>query len=402
MKVVEINICPDLSTGTLMMDIRKKLNSHGNICITASAPKYGDERDCDYTIGTMFGRHIHIVLGQIIGSEVAFSLIATFRLIRYLKKIKPDIIHLHNIHQYYLNYNLFMRFLKNFKGKIVWTFHDCWPYTGVCHHYTEEECNKWEKKCYDCPYLKKKKKKPIFDCSTREFYNKKRISKQLKQLYIVTPSEWLAKEVKKSFFKNHSIVVIPNGIDTDLFNYKESLIKEEYKLYDKKIILGVASHWTKNKGLEDFEQLSRLLNDNYKIVLIGVEEKDRKIDKILYLPRTTSKEKLAQWYSAADVYCNLSTEETFGLVVVEAMACGTPVVVYDSTALPELVKGTNSYICRPHDLNEVVNKICMICEDGKNRYKEICRNKVLKSYSSKDTANKYEIFYNSIMEKKND
>lgn len=402
MKVIEINICPDLSTGMLMRDIANQLNKNGDMCITASAPKYRDKRDCEYTIGTMFERHAHIVLGQIVGSEVSFSRLATLKLLRYIKQFEPDIIHLHNIHQYYLNYSMLMNYLRTYKGKIVWTFHDCWPFTGVCHHYTEEKCDKWQKKCYDCPYIKKKKWKPIVDLSTKQFCMKKNATKQINELYIVTPSEWLADEVKKSFLKNRPVTVISNGIDTDIFCYRGSSLKEKYGILEKKVVLGVASHWTENKGLHDFELLSELLGDKYQIVLIGVDADKRTNNKILYLPRTANKEELAQWYSSADVYCNLSTEETFGLVVAEAMACGTPVVVYDSTALPELVRETNSYICMPHDLTDVVQKIGLICTNGKDTYSKICREKVIRSYCNKDTAEKYINFYRSILESKND
>ena len=400
MKVIEINICPDLSTGMLMHDIANHLNSSGNMCITASAPKTMQPKACDYTIGTMFERHVHIVLGQIVGSESAFSIIATMKLVRYIKKFNPDIVQLHNIHQYYLNYDILMRYLKEFKGKVVWTFHDCWPYTGACHHYTEEKCDKWKNGCSDCPYIKKKKRKPIVDLSSKLFFEKKKAAEQIRELYIVTPSEWLADEVRKSFYKEHQVTVISNGIDTDVFCDRGDSIKEKYGIVDKKIVLGVASHWSENKGLRDFEQLAGMLNDNYQIVLIGVDQAKQTNKRILYLPRTANKDELARWYSAADVYCNLSTEETFGLVVAEAMACGTPVIVYDSTALPELIIGTNSYSCTPHDLTDVAAKIETICWNGKEMYSKICREKVLESYCSKDTAQKYVDLYRGILEGK--
>jgi len=394
MKVLEINICPDLSTGTLMMDIACRLNEKGEKCLTAAAPKYCDDRDTDYRIGSMFERHVHILLGQLCGSEASFSQVATFKLLKFIKKYNPDIIHLHNIHQYYINLKILFTFLMKFNGIIIWTFHDCWPFTGACHHYIEEKCFKWIDECRDCPYQKKLKIKPFVNTSYLNLRSKKKLFKKLKKLYIVTPSYWLAGEVKKSFLGNYPIYTVWNGIDTTAFRYIASDIKNEFGISDKKVILGVASHWSKNKGLADFEILSNMLDPSYIIVLIGVSDSQIRKNNLIFLPRTNSKEELAKWYSAADVYCNLSTEETFGLVVAEAMACGTPVIVYNSTALPELVVDTESYVCEPHDLKDVKAKIEIIIQNGREKYSETNRNKVIKCFASQNTAQNYiDLFY---------
>jgi len=282
------------------------------------------------------------------------------------------------------------RYLSNLTIPIVWTFHDCWPYTGACHHYIEEKCQKWTTECGKCVYLAKNRR---FDCSKRMFLKKKKIIQKIKHLSIVTPSQWLATEVLNSFLKNKDIHVISNGIDVNIYSYRNSKLREIYNIGSKKIVLGVASHWTENKGLKDFVTLASVLDANYVIVLIGVEESLDCYDNIIAIQRTSNKELLAEWYSTADVYCNLSTEETFGLVVVEAMSCGTPVIVYDSTALPELVTGTQCYICDPHDIISVKNSIEEIAKRGKEFYKELCIGKAHLQYDKDMTASKYYELY---------
>ena len=371
-------------------------------CRIAYAPKnYNGYSGNNYVIGTMFQRKAHIFLGTHIGAEANFSIFNTKKLLADIKKFSPDIVQLHNIHQYFLNLGILFRGLKKLNIPVVWTFHDCWPYTGVCHHYIAEKCDKWKKSCFDCSYIKKNKIKPWFDLSASQFAKKKKLYGDMQNLTIVTPSKWLADEVKKSFLsQNNRIYVINNGIDLDAFQYRDSNIRELYDLNNKFVIISVASHWTVNKGLNDFLKLAERVDEDTRIVLVGVEELPKKNEKIICLPLISSKEKLAEWYSAADVYCSFSTEETFGMVVAEAMSSGTPAIVYDSTASPEIVEGTLSKVCSPHDIDGVLDALKEIRENGKTFYRESCISVARARFSKKINSNKYVELYHKILKGK--
>ena len=398
MKVFQINICPDLSTGSLMTKIAHELEDRGDIAITAAAPKNNTAvYKNHYVIGSMFERHVNIAIGQLLGKESSASCFSTVQLINAIKLERPDIIHLHNIHQYYLNYRMLFKFLIKINIPVVWTLHDCWGFTGICHHYVEEKCNKWKSECNDCTYIKHQKY-ALLDLSRAEFHKKKKYYSMMKRLYIVTPSKWLAEETRSSILADKKICTISNGIDTNQFIYRENDIRKLYKLEDKFIILGVASHWSKNKGLNDFIKLSDILGNRYQIVIIGIDVNVNTVrrENILYLNRTSDVDTLTKWYSAADVYCSLSTEESFGLVVVEAMSCGTPVIVYNSTASPEIIEGTDCFVCSPHDIFSVKKAIEEIKSNGKKKYSTSCRKKVISEYDIKVTVNRYVELYKRI------
>lgn len=400
MRVYEINICPDLSTGTLMTNIAEAVVAlDGGDCRIAYAPKkYDGYSRSNYVIGTMFQRKAHIFLGTHIGAEANFSVFNTKKLLADIKKFSPDIVQLHNIHQYFLNLSVLFRGLKKMEVPVVWTFHDCWPYTGVCHHYIAEKCDKWKKSCFDCSYVKKNKRKPWFDLSASQFRKKQRLYGNMQNLTIVTPSKWLAGEVKKSFLaKNSNVHVINNGIDLNAFQYRTSKIRDLYDLNNKFVIISVASHWTVNKGLSDFLKLAKMVDEDTRIVLVGIEELPEKNEKIICLPLISSKEKLAEWYSAADVYCSFSTEETFGMVVAEAMSCGTPAIVYDSTASPEIVEGTLCKVCSPHDIDAVLNALKEIREKGKAFYSDSCVALARERFNKKTNSKKYVDLYHKIL-----
>lgn len=401
MKIFQINICPDLSTGSLMMRIAQELQKCGHSVLTSAAPKNGTDFTNHYVIGSMFERHVNIALGKYLGSENAVCRHATKQLIKKIQLENPDIIHLHNIHQYFVNYSMLLKFLTDCNIPVIWTLHDCWAFTGACHYYTEESCNKWQKQCRNCPYIKHQKT-VLFDFSKSEFNMKKKIYNKMENLFITTPSEWLADEVKNSILSSKDITVICNGIDTVRFSHKNSDIRKKYGLEEKFIILSVASHWSKNKGLHDFIKLAHMLDASFKIVIIGIDSNTEKEshENILYLERTSNLDTLAEWYSAADVYCSLSTEESFGLVVAEAMSCGTPAVVYNSTASPELVKGTDSFVCAPHDLDSVKQAIETIKRNGKHSYYDKCRQKVLDEYEINATVAQFIELYRQIVDRR--
>lgn len=356
-KLVQINVVCNGSTGRIMCDIAKKAQKNGfdSYCFYGRGEP-NKEVKC-IKIGNKLGIYFHVFLTRIFNKHGHGSYFATKKMIKQIKKIKPDIIHLHNIHGYYLNLKVLFKYLKNeFKGKVIWTLHDCWSFTGNCAHFTAIKCNKWKKECYKCPQIKTYPKSYFFDTSNSEYFLKKKLFTSIDNMKIILPSYWLASLVKSSFFRNNKIEVINNGINLDVF--KPTFDNSIYKKYgipnDKKLILGVANNWEEKKGLDIFINLSKIINNDEFIVLVGLSEK-----QILQLPkniigiqRTENMLDLAKIYTIASIFVNPSLEETFSLVTAEALSCGTPVVVCNSSATQELINEKNGLVVTKPTTNQ--------------------------------------------------
>ena len=357
MKVVQINCSSFGSTGNIAKDIHKRLVENGD----ESHIFYGVGSNGENIsrIGSQLDVKIHAVLSRNFGKQGYFSKLATKALIRKIEKINPDVIHLHNLHGSYLNLPLLFKFLKKSEAKKVITLHDCWLFTGKCPHFTEAQCYKWKESCGDCPQLSiyPKSKK---DTTKKCLQDKKEWLSGIDNLKIVAVSNWLRDTAKQSFLNQYSIETIYNGIDESIFFPKEgSTVREKYNLSDKFVILGVSSNWNEQKGLGDFLKLSKMIDEDEIIVLVGLtDEQIQTMPKnIIGIKRTESKEELSQLYSCANVFVNTSIEETFGLVTAEAMSCGTPAIVYDSTACAEIVNDECGYIAFPKRIDEVLRYI---------------------------------------------
>ena len=355
MKVLQINIFGNLSTGRIAVDIYRTLISEGHQGVIAFARNSVPDDVPYIKIGNKFSVYCDGILTRLTDRAGFYSKDATRKLITEILKYDPDIIHLHNLHGYYINVEILFEFLKKYGKPVVWTLHDCWAFTGHCCYYSMAECEKWIEGCHDCKQTHTYPKSLFIDNSTINYKKKKQLFTFMSNLHLVTVSKWLEGEVKKSFLKDLPCTTIYNGIDLDVFKPTDSNFRKKYGLEDKVIILGVASTWDIRKGLSDFIELSFMLSEKYKIVVVGVNktEKEKLPKSILGIERTNSVKELAEIYTAADVFFNASVEETFGLPTVEAMACGTPVIVYNSTALPEVVDGNYGYIVEEHDLNAV-------------------------------------------------
>lgn len=344
--------------GRICTDIADMLISEGHECKIAYGRKIVPEKykDIAYRIGSDFGVKVNGVKARLFDNEGFNARLATKKLIKWIKQYNPDVIHLHNLHGYYLNVKLLFDYLKTCGKKVVWTLHDCWSFTGHCTHFQVPHCDKWQTECGKC-IRAKDYPKAIFSHAKRNFKRKKQIFCGVPNLTIVTPSKWLAELVKQSFLKEYPVQVINNGIDLTVFKPTASDFKEKYDLQNKKVILGVANVWEKRKGFDDFLELSKLISDDYRIVLVGVtDEQLKKLPpKVIGIKRTNSATELAQIYTAADVYVSPSREETFGMTVVEAMACGTPAIVYNLTALSEL-SAFGAVVCEKNTV-EMLNKL---------------------------------------------
>lgn len=299
---------------------------------------------------------IHALKARVFDRAGFYSARSTKRMIEYIKEYNPDIIHLHNLHGYYVNIKILFEYLKSeYKGKVVWTLHDCWAFTGHCTHYTAVGCKKWKSCCGKCIQKRDYPKSFFRDNSHNNYLEKKRLFTLLDDIKIIVVSDWLSKQVKDSFFKKYPITRIYNGIDHEIFRYVKSDIKNKFNAINKKIVLCVSDGWNARKGYNDILEWSKYVSKEVCFIIIGLEEKQIKSlpENIIGLKRTHNIEELVQFYSAADLFFNPSKEETFGMVTAEAMACGTPVLAYNVTACPELIDDNSGRVV--DDLLEVLN-----------------------------------------------
>ena len=376
MKVVEINsVCGIRSTGRICTDIADMLQENGDECRIG----YGRSevpsryRPIAVPIGNKNSLLIHGIGSRLFDNTGFYSKAATRRFLKWLDAYQPDLIHLHNIHGYYLNIEILFRYLKEKKIPVVWTLHDCWPCTGHCSHFAATGCQKWQVECHDCVLRREYPTSMLVDNSRKNYRRKKAMFCGVEKLRIVTPSNWLTGCVSQSFLGGYPIQTIPNGVDLSVFHPTESDFIQKYHLENKKVILGVASAWSNHKGLDAFYRLAQILDEAYQVVLVGLTEQQiRNLPgNILGIRRTNSIEELAQIYTAAYVHVSMSVEETMGMTVIEANACGTPVIVFDCTALPEIVTAETGVVlrsCTP----ETVAKTIVGTDFSKDRFSAAC------------------------------
>ncbi len=363
MKVAQINAtCGVGSTGKICSSVATLLSENGieNIVLYSQGDT-ADSHGIGY--GNAFERKADALKARLFGDYGFHSKAATKRLIAELERFSPDVVHLHNLHAHNAHLEQLLSYLAFRKTKVFWTFHDCWAFTGYCMHYDMIGCEKWKTQCGCCP--QKREYSWIFDRSRELFERKKRLLGEL-DLTIVTPSQWLADQVKQSFLKDCPVEVIPNGIDLSVFSPTESDFKERFGFQDKKIVLGVAFGWDERKGLDVFEELSRRLPDDYRIVLVGTtDEVDKRLPaNILTVHRTQNQRELAAIYTAADVLVNPTREDTFPTVNMEALACGTPVVTFQTGGSPETVNEACGAVVARNDMDAMKREICRVCQNA--------------------------------------
>lgn len=364
MKYLLINsVCGVGSTGRICQDIYQEQVALGNDCLIAYGRGNAPANLKTYKICGKLNNYIDALQSRIFDNAGFNSRIATKKLIKVIKAFHPDIIHLHNIHGYYINVELLFNYIKKeFKGKVIWTLHDCWAFTGHCSHFMYAKCDKWQAQCFKCPCKKEYPKASLFTRSKKNYQLKKEAFTGVKNLTIITPSHWLKEEVQKSFLKEYEVIAIHNKIDLSSFRHLESDFKKNYHLENKKVILGVASVWSKKKGLYDFIELSKMLSKEYQIVLVGITKKQQKVlpQNIIAIEKTNSKEELAKLYSAADVFLNLSYEENYPTVNLEAQACETKTIAYDVGGTKE-TKTRELFLIEVGNIRKVKETIDQIC-----------------------------------------
>lgn len=366
MKISMINVIDCGSTGKIMLQLKKVAEKHGFSVETYSRKWFNSKkRTKHHYFGFILENLFHRILYPLIGCESLLSFFGTIFLCRKLKKNKTELIHLHNIHGYYFCFPVFFRFIKKHNIPLVWTLHDCWSFTGRCPHFVMAKCDKWKKGCHDCPYPKGDYPQSYIDTSRMMWNLKKKYFTGIKQCILVTPSQWLGNLAKQSYLKDYPVKVINSGIDLSIFKPTESIFREKYGLIDKKIVLGVAFGWGIRKGLDVFIELAKRLPDDYQIVLVGTDDNvDKKIPQnIVSIHRTQNQKELAEIYTAADVFANPTREEVLGLVNVESLACGTPVVTFKTGGSPECIDDTCGSVVDCDDVNTMESEIRRICEE---------------------------------------
>lgn len=344
MKILQINsVCGVTGTGRIVTNLYDVAQKQGHECIIAYGEhKYqnhpGDRKTIE--IGTMRDCNLHAAATRLWDAQGFASRRATEEFLKKVDEYAPDIVHLHNLHGYYLNIDLLFRYLKQKKLKVVWTLHDCWSFTGHCVHFLEVGCDKWKTECGHCPLTRQYPASLFVDRSARNYRRKKELFTGIEDMTLLVPSHWLESRVKQSFLQEYPTKVIYNGIDLDTYHPTAGNFRKKYGLRDKFIVLGVANVWVERKGLATFLKLSEHLGETAKIVLVGLTQDQIQTlpEGVLGLPRTDTPTELAEIYTAADVFVNPSREETFGLTVAEAMACGTWPIVYADTACAEVVE----------------------------------------------------------------
>lgn len=360
MKVLQINsVCGQGSTGRIATDLANVLNSHGHSCLIAYGRYEAPATVNAVKLASNASVTAHGIRARLTDKHGLYSKGATKKLIKTIQNYDPDIILLHNIHGYYLNYELLFKYLAKINKPVLWTLHDCWAFTGHCAYFDYVGCPKWKTGCYSCPQKKAYPKSILLDNSKSNYKRKERAFTSLKNLTLITPSKWLAGLVSQSYLGGYEVKVIPNGIDLNIFKPTESDIRAKYKLKNKFVVLGVASVWDERKGLKDFVKLSTLLEDDYKIVLVGLTEQQIKEmpPSIIALERTNSAKELAQLYSAADVFVNPTYEDNFPTTNLEALACGTPVITYKTGGSPESIDNTCGAVVKKGDINALVHAL---------------------------------------------
>lgn len=388
MRLAQINsVCGFGSTGKIMVDIHKiaTLSGMQSKMYYGRGPIYKDVNAIKFTRKP--GILLHTLLTRIFDKHGFGSKHATRKLISNLREYQPDIVHLHNIHGYYLNIKILFNYFKENNIKVVWTLHDCWPFTGHCAYFDyPENVTTWIDGMHTCHTKKSYPHSMIFNREKKNRKEKKEIFSNVPDLTIVTPSKWLKNLVGKSYLRKYRVEVINNGIDLDIFKPIKSDFKDRINSQDKKIILGVASGWEPRKGLNYFLELANVIDQDEIIVLVGLKpDSNMSLPRnIIAIPRTNSAIELAEIYSAADVFVNPTLEDNYPTTNLEAQACGTKVVTFETGGSPEGVFYSNGIIVKEKNTENLYKAIKKIFEDKDEINFNLLKDKIDKTLLFRD------------------
>ena len=401
MKVLMINsVCGTGSTGRICTDIAKLLLAAGHECkiVYGRGSAKGDFPN-SIRVGTDFSVKINALCSRLLDNEGFNAQASTKELVKIIKEYDPDLIHLHNLHGYFLNIPILFSYLKNeFRGKVLWNLYDCWSFTGHCAHFDFVKCDQWESGCLRCAYKHRYPKSIGLSNAKTNYIKKKKYISGIDNLSIVVPSKWLDKVVSRSFLKEYTRRIMPNGINLDNFYPVEKVSKSKWGIDENKfIILGVSSFWTETKGVEYFIKLARDISQTQcQIVLVGNIHETKLPSNILHIPATNDIKELCELYTAADVFVNPTLQETQGLTTIEAFACGTPAIVFNSGGAAECVDDTCGIIVEKNNYEQLRDSILRV-QNGEVKFdSQSCIN-VAQKYDTKKLYYEFIKLYESIV-----
>lgn len=405
MRVVQINVTYGNadSTGRNVKELhdfflKKGLDSY--VYVTAV-------NDCSETdkrirfFSSQRDKQIHAFLSRLTGMQGYFSYFSTHKLISELDELKPDVVMLHVLHSNCMNFPSLFAFLASKHIATVVVLHDCWYYTGHCCHYTSVGCDKWKKECGKCPQIHQWNKSWFFDFSKKALADKKAWFGSLQSVGVVGVSDWITEEAKKSILKDAAVIQrIYNWIDLETFRPRDTrdLRKQLGITENEKVLLGVASAWENRKGLQEMLLAAKSMPDS-KVVMIGKMPKNVEIpENMICAGLVRDPVKLSEYYSMADVFLNPSVQETFGKTTAEAMSCGTPVIVYHTTACTELVGPGCGKVVQEPDRNMYVNHVVQYLRriDIDKSTGECCRRFAHETFSADKCMGKYTELLNDL------
>lgn len=391
MRVLQINsVCGVGSTGRIATDIHQMLIENGHESFIAYGR--GLPINCNNTIkiGSKIDNYSHVMSTRLFDLHGFASKNATHEFVEKIKVLDPDIIHLHNLHGYYINIMILFDYLRNSNKRIIWTLHDCWSFTGHCSHFEFSGCEKWKTQCSNCPEKSMYPASLMIDNSRQNYQVKKKVFTGIENLTIVTPSEWLMGKVIDSFLGEYNVKKINNGVDLNVFTVIDD--KSSETIYEGKfVILGVASIWTDRKGFEYFLKLSELIKDDEIIILVGVSKKQRILlpSNIIGIEKTNNIEELSKLYNRADIFVNLTLEDTFPTTNLEALACGTPVVTFITGGSSESITENTGISVQKGNLDSLIDSINQVRNLGKNFYQSNCSIRANRFFDIKKSIHHY-------------
>lgn len=400
MNVLQINsVCGFGSTGRIMTDLHEALILNG----FQSRVAYGRESKSipgAVRIGNRFDNYLHVLATRLFDKHCFASKNATINFLKSIDNCKPDLVHIHNLHGYYIHIGLLLEYFSKSKIPIVITLHDCWAFTGHCAYFDSVGCEKWKVGCYQCPLLQQYPTSWLFDRSKLNYSLKKQLFSRLKKVFFVCPSKWLANLVDQSFLNNFSVSTINNGIDLSTFSPMRNDFRKRHNLNDKYLILGVSSVWSERKGFDHFLKISQNLEANEKIILVGLNKKQigSLPSQVLGLLKTNNIQELAEIYSACDVFVNPTLEDNFPTTNLESLACGTPVVTFNSGGSSESLDETCGIVIPRDNIEMLMEGIRRVKELGKGKFSRGCRFRAEKNYNKNDRIDDYLSLYKRVLQ----
>ncbi len=388
MKVLQINTVGNIgSTGRIAEQIGISALNNGLGSYIACGIRIRESRSKIIKIGKEWHRYPNVAWTRIFDTDSPLAKYSTLKFIDEVVKISPDIIHLHNLHGYYLHTPTLLKFLGKYDKPVVWTLHDLWPFTGHCCYFDSVNCTKWQTHCSNCPLRKGYPASFVFDNSSKNHTEKIELILAIKNLTFVPVSNWVGNLVKQSLLKNKNVEVIRNGVDLNVFTSISSSEKKE-----KKIALFVANVWGERKGFQFIPKIADLLGDKWKCVVVGVNKNQKQeLEKygIIAIQRTESAKELAKLYSQADVYVNPTRMETLSMTNVEAQACGTPVVTFDAGGTPETISSETGIVVPQGNIEKLAVSIKNLADKEKSSTSSKCIEFAKNNFDSNKVFEKY-------------